>query len=283
MLIVKTKIELKTYLEAGRKQGLSIGFVPTMGALHSGHISLIERAKAENNISLCSIFVNPTQFNDPKDLERYPKTPESDITMLETAGCDVLFMPLAAEMYPSGGTSSPTVDLKTLNQVMEGKNRPGHFQGVIQIVSIFFELVQPDRSYFGQKDFQQLAVVREMVGQLHYSTEIIGCAIIREPDGLAMSSRNVLLPPADRKLAPVISEILFKVKEMASSTSVANLIRYASEKIAATGSMTLEYFEVADATTLLPVTDLSEAASVVACIAVRLGKVRLIDNIILKA
>jgi pantoate--beta-alanine ligase len=282
MVLFKTKAELHQFLKEARNRGQEVGFVPTMGALHPGHISLITRAKSENNLVVCSIFVNPTQFNDPKDLERYPITPEKDSRLLEEAGCDVLFLPNVKEMYPDESTPPPSPDLGSLDKVMEGKLRPGHFQGVVQIVSRLFDAVQPHRAYFGQKDFQQLAIIRQMSAQLGYKTLIIGCPIIREPDGLAMSSRNVLLTPTERKLARAISQTLFLIKELTTLEPVPKLLALVSDKIASVPGMTLEYFEIVNAVSLLPVNEISDAKSVVACIAVKLGSIRLIDNILLK-
>jgi pantoate--beta-alanine ligase len=282
MTTLKTIAELKKFLSPQRQKGGSVGFVPTMGALHAGHISLIERAKSENSTVVCSIFVNPTQFNDPKDLAKYPHTPEKDSRMLEEAGCDVLFLPDVLEMYPNGQAPVRTLDLGNLDRVMEGKHRHGHFQGVIQVVSRLFDIVEPNRSYFGQKDFQQLALIREMTRQLNYPTEIIGCPIIREPDELAMSSRNVLLSPEERILAAGISRTLFKIKELCNKQPVETLLSTALSAIASIPGMSCEYFEIADARTLESVSDLADSESVVACIAVKLGSVRLIDNILLK-
>jgi pantoate--beta-alanine ligase len=281
MITVNTIAELRQHLDGVRQKGPSIGFVPTMGALHQGHVSLLERAKAENQITVCSIFVNPTQFNDPKDLERYPRTPEKDSLLLKEAGCDFLFMPIASEMYPSG-YSQPLIQLGSLDEVMEGRKRPGHFKGVVLIVSLLFDAVQPHKAYFGQKDFQQVAVIREMTRQLHYPIQIIACPIMREPGGLAMSSRNVLLSPEERQNAQGISHILVTTKELSASTPLPELIHWAETEITRIPGMELEYFSIADANTLLPVQTLSDATSVVACIAVKLGKVRLIDNILLK-
>ncbi len=282
MELIKTRSELRIYLNSARKKGSKIGFVPTMGALHPGHISLIERAKSENNIVVCSIFVNPTQFNNPADLERYPKTPEKDQKMLIEAGCDLLFLPNIDEMYPPGDPQTPVLNLGKLDQVMEGKHRPGHFQGVIQIVSRLFDVVEPDRSYFGQKDFQQLAVIREMVRKLGYHVQVIGCPIIRGKNGLAMSSRNILLSPHERERAAGIYVTLLEVKKLSSTTPVKELLDLAVERLASIEGLSCEYFEIADSSTLLSVNSMNDADSVIACVAVWMGKVRLIDNIFLK-
>jgi pantoate--beta-alanine ligase len=282
MRTLQTIPELKSQLADFRRKGQQIGFVPTMGALHPGHISLIERAKAENGIVACSIFVNPTQFNDPKDLERYPRTLEKDSIMLQQAGCDLLFSPEVGEMYPQGMAQKNSINLGMLGKVMEGRQRPGHFEGVIQVVGRLFEILEPNRAYFGQKDFQQVAVIREMIRQTGSSIKIISCPILREPNGLAMSSRNVLLSPAERELASGIYTLLKQVKERAPSTPSSSLLEYAAQFISGIPGMALEYLEIADSQTLLPVKTLQDAPGVVACIAVRLGKVRLIDNIILR-
>jgi pantoate--beta-alanine ligase len=263
-----------------------VGFIPTMGALHRGHIALIERAKAENSITVASIFVNPTQFNNKEDLARYPRTLEKDAIMLEKAGCNVLFAPEVEEMYPLRGQGAEVrdkwedVDLGVLDKVMEGAHRPGHFKGVMQVVSKLFDIIEPHRAYFGQKDFQQLAVIKEMVRQLNYPVEIIACPTIREPDGLAMSSRNMRLTPDERKAAPKIAQVLFKVKEMAGTKSAEELKRFAEEELKKEKSFRLEYFEIADATTMLPAKTTKNA---VACVALHLGSVRLIDNVLLDA
>ncbi|HXC06764.1 MAG TPA: pantoate--beta-alanine ligase, partial [Bacteroidia bacterium] len=279
MITLETIPELRKKLAEYKAAKLQTGFVPTMGALHPGHVSLLKRAREENPVVICSIFVNPTQFNDPQDLERYPRTPEKDMDRLQKAGCDLLFMPSPTEMYPSSAVALAkegykNVNLGSLATVMEASQRPGHFEGVMQIVSKLFDIVDPDRSYFGQKDFQQVAVIRAMVKQLAYRTQIIACPTLREADGLAMSSRNTLLPPEHRKLAPVIYKTLQTVKDMALCQPVQELLSYATAQFAAVPEMTLEYFQISDASTLLPVQSLNDTSSVVACVAVKLGKVR---------
>jgi pantoate--beta-alanine ligase len=238
--------------------------------------------------------VNPTQFNDLSDLEKYPRTLENDSKLLEKVDCDILFAPEATEIYSESElelkrkniedkawTQGKMIDFGTLDKVMEGAHRPGHFNGVAQVVSKLFRIVQPDKAYFGQKDFQQLAIIRSMTRQLALPVEIVACPIVRESDGLAMSSRNVRLTPAERAVAPLISQTLYKVKELQHNSSVTELKKTA-EKILATEPMIQpEYFEIADAETLQPIKEYKEAESAVACIAVRLGNVRLIDNILL--
>jgi pantoate--beta-alanine ligase len=280
MIRVQTPSELKKILIGFRNQGLKIGFVPTMGALHPGHISLITAAKAENDKVICSIFVNPTQFNDPRDLEKYPRNLEKDSSMLNEAACDVLFIPEIKDIYPNGTAKQSEVDLGLLDQVMEGQQRPGHFKGVIQVVSLLFDLVQPDKAYFGQKDFQQVAVIRRMVQVLDYPVQIIACPIIRESDGLAMSSRNVLLTPENRAKAPLISRLLFQVKAMFNSDPLKDLIAMAKTEINKIPGMELEYFEIVDFDTLLPLQHRNPEVQAIACIAVKLGNIRLIDNVL---
>ena len=281
MRTFKNIADLKSFLEKSRKEGRSIGFVPTMGALHAGHISLIERARNDTDLVGCSIFVNPTQFNDRSDLDKYPRTPEADMAMLEKAGCDVVFMPSENEMYPE--PDNRKFDFGELERVMEGAHRPGHFNGVALIVSKLFSAVEPDKAYFGQKDFQQLAIVRRMTKQLDLNIDIIGCPIVREADGLAMSSRNVRLSAKERQEAVLIPQTLFKVKEMAAKNSVKELKAFAEASIASNPDLKLDYFEISDVETLQPVDEIEPGKGAVACIAVKVGPVRLIDNIILNA
>ncbi len=272
---------LLSKLEHLRASGKSIGFVPTMGALHQGHIALVLKAKSENDIVVVSIFVNPTQFNNNNDLLHYPRTVESDRELLENVACDLLFLPDVSEMYPDGLVESlPEIDLRELDDVMEGAHRPGHFLGVIQVVKKLFDAVGPCKAYFGEKDFQQLAVIRKMVKEWSVSVEIIACAIVREEDGLAMSSRNTRLTKEERKVATQISKALFHAKEMWSKCSLEEIKKNATTLINSNPEFKLEYFEIADTTTLKPVSP-GQKKNVVACIAVHLGAVRLIDNIIL--
>jgi pantoate--beta-alanine ligase len=294
MIIFNRVQELQNHLDIVRKQQKSTGFVPTMGALHQGHIALIKKSRSENDLTICSIFVNPTQFNDPRDLEKYPRTLDADATLLEQAGCDILFAPPVTEIYTEtelqlkrnnqedkSWTLGRHVDFGLLDKVMEGAHRPGHFNGVAQVVSKLFRIVQPERAYFGQKDFQQLAIIRSMTRQLELPVEIVSCPIVRESDGLAMSSRNVRLKPPERKVAGLISRTLFLLREMYPEHSVAELKAFAEQQIGTEPLMQLEYIEIADAGTLQPVTDYRQSESAVACIALKLGDVRLIDNILL--
>jgi pantoate--beta-alanine ligase len=294
MIILNTILQTKNFLKTLKDQQNIIGFVPTMGALHNGHISLIEKAKSDCNILVSSIFVNPTQFNDLNDLNNYPRTFEADCHMLESAGCDILFAPEVSEMYSKEElqlkkqniedktwTKGKNVDFGLLEKVMEGAHRPGHFNGVAQVVSKLFRIVEPDKAYFGQKDFQQLAIIRSMVKQLAMPIEIIACPIVREQNGLAMSSRNERLTPEQRQTAALISKTLFEIKQLQHSKTIEELKILAVQQINTEPQFELEYFEIADADTLQPVNDFKKGQKLVACIALKLGKVRLIDNIIL--
>jgi len=284
MLIFKTISETQQYLKAQQREGRTIGFVPTMGALHAGHISLIERAKTENDLTVCSIFVNPTQFNNPDDLKKYPRTLTHDCEMLLTAGCDVVFAPSAEEMYPS--LPQLRMDFGTLETVMEGKFRPGHFNGVGIVLSKLFNIIKPDKAYFGLKDLQQVAVIRRMVQELSFDLEIIPCPTLRETDGLAMSSRNTRLSSEARALAPQIYKALNLAKEkLQSGTSVIEMQAVVNEHFTNNpeferAALRIEYFEAADFDTLLPIeTKIADGKSAL-CIAAFLGGVRLIDNIV---
>jgi pantoate--beta-alanine ligase len=260
-----------------RKSDKTIGFVPTMGALHKGHVSLVQRSKKENDITIASIFVNPTQFNDKDDLKRYPRMPEKDSAMLEAAGCDIVFMPDEKQIYPEPDTR--VFDFGGLEKVMEGKHRPGHFNGVAQVVTRLFDMVKPHRAYFGIKDFQQLAIIRYVVKKLHYPIEIVACPIVRESDGLAMSSRNMLLSADERKTALILSKSLFEAYEMKSTHNPREIVSFVTDKINSTPGIDLEYFEIVNGSTLLPVSAWEGEENITGCIAARVGKIRLIDNI----
>ncbi len=290
----KLKDDIKKYLSEERNKGKTIGFVPTMGALHKGHMSLINKAKEECDVVVSSIFVNPTQFNDLNDLINYPRTPEQDFKMLEEAGCNAVFAPEIQEMYnpqelelkrrgieDKSWANGKSIHFGVLEKVMEGAHRPGHFNGVAQVVSKLFTIIQPHKAYFGQKDFQQLAIIRSLVKQMALPIEIIGCPIMRERNGLAMSSRNERLTETERMHASLISQTLFKVQELKDEKSVAELKTIAELEIKREPSMQLEYFEIADAETLQPLPDAVQAKNAVACIALKLGAVRLIDNVML--
>mgnify|MGYP005871575811 CR=1 FL=1 len=277
MKIVNSIKDLKAYLAEAKQDNKKIGFVPTMGALHNGHLSLVQHCVKNNDVCVVSVFVNPTQFNDKHDLETYPRTLEADCVLLESAGCDYVFAPSVEEMYPEPDTR--TFDLGTVSEVMEGAKRPGHFNGVCQIVSKLFDAVQPDRAYFGEKDFQQLAIIREMVRQMKYPLEIVGCPIVREEDGLALSSRNARLSAEERKNALKISQTLFESRTFGASHTVAETQKFVEDTIAAAPGLRLEYFELVDGNTLQKITDWEETSYAVGCITVFCGEVRLIDNI----
>lgn len=279
MKVVTTIRDLQAELAAARSENRSIGLVPTMGALHAGHASLVKRSVAENSVTVVSIFLNPTQFNDKSDLERYPRTLDADCQLLETCGAQIAFAPSVAEIYPEPDTrhfSYPPTD-----EVMEGARRPGHFNGVCQIVSKLFAWVEPTRAYFGEKDFQQIAVIRRMVSDLGFGLEIVPCPVVREVDGLAMSSRNTLLTPSERVIAPRIYAALKASQEFARSHSVTATIQYVVSRINAVEDLDVEYFSIVDADTLLDVHSWDEAPSVVGCITVYCGSkpIRLIDHI----
>ncbi|MGL4908474.1 MAG: pantoate--beta-alanine ligase [Bacteroidales bacterium] len=273
MKVIHTNAALHECLQ----QQSSIGFVPTMGALHKGHLSLVERSKKENQTTVVSIFVNPTQFNDKGDLARYPRNLNQDIALLEQVGCDLIYAPNEAEVYPQKDTRQ--FDFGLLEQVMEGKHRPGHFNGVAQVVSRLFDLVKPQRAYFGEKDFQQLAIIRAMVQQFNLAVNIIPCPIIREADGLAMSSRNQLLTPSQRKAAARIARTLFAAVDKVCTTNLSELKQFVITEINSEPELQVEYFEVVDALSLQSVQSLDEVCAKQACIAVQAGKIRLIDNV----
>ena len=277
MKLVNTEKELQAEIQH-IADGKAVGFVPTMGALHQGHISLVKQAVSETPVVVVSIFVNPTQFNDPNDLECYPRTLENDMKLLEPTGCSIVFAPNAKEVYPE--PDKRKFNFGKLEEVMEGKHRPGHFNGVAQVVSRLFDIVKPTKAYFGLKDFQQLAIVKNMVKQLQLPVEIVPCAIIREESGLAMSSRNELLTEEQRKNAAVISETLFKAKELKGQKSVQEIADWVTETINKNPFLDVEYFEIVDDEQLQPVNNWDEKSTKVGCVAVFCGKIRLIDNIV---
>ena len=280
-ITAESKAHLAEMLSAYRTAGYRIGFVPTMGALHEGHLSLIRAAREANDIVVVSIFVNPTQFNDPEDYRNYPRTREADKLRLEEAGVDLAFMPDEAEMYPEGRQNLADFDPGYLGQVLEGEKRPGHFEGMATIVKKLLESVKPDYAYFGQKDYQQLLIVRELVSTYQLPVSIVSEPIVRESDGLALSSRNVLLTPEERELAPVIYQTLkycrdqverdFRPEEL-SQEGMDALNRYEA--------FTLEYFTIRNAFTLAPVTSAEKPKAVIILVALGIGKVRLIDNML---
>ncbi len=280
MNILTQKAELKGLLDELRAKGKTIGFVPTMGALHAGHISLIEIAQQQCHIVVCSIFVNPTQFNDKKDLERYPRTIEKDTELLVNAKCDILFYPEVGEMYPE--EDKRTFDFGFLDRTLDGAFRPGHFNGVGQIVSKFFDAVKPHKAFFGEKDFQQVLVIKEMVRQLNYKVEIISCPILREKDGLAMSSRNTLLNELERAAASLIPKIMKEAKmDFESGASIEVIKSSVKVKIEAEPLFKLDYFEIRNTRDLNEFNPSIDKEAVM-LIAVFCGRIRLIDNLVVK-
>ena len=280
MQVFNTKNELISLLDNYRKKGKKIGFVPTMGALHEGHLSLVKESKKNSDITVVSIFVNPTQFNDPEDLKRYPRTLDKDTELLETVGCDVVFAPSVEEIYPE--PDNRKFDFGYLESVMEGAKRPGHFNGVGQVVSRLFDIVRPEKAFFGMKDFQQVAIIKNMVKQLKYDIEIVACPIIREESGLARSSRNTLLDEEHKKNAPHIYATLKKACKMTSQMSVSELKEWIKKEIDHNPCLETEYVEIVDDTTLKVTEEWNEAGTKVICVAVYAGKIRLIDNMVIK-
>jgi pantoate--beta-alanine ligase len=280
MEIFKEIHPLKAFLKGNRTLGNSIGLVPTMGALHKGHISLIETSKQQNNVTVCSIYVNPTQFNNPDDLLKYPRTFDLDLSLLEKAGCDAVFYPNNEEMYPE----KPVVkfDFGELDKVMEGRFRPGHFSGVALVVSKFFNIIQPDNAYFGQKDWQQFAVIQKLVHELKFGLTVHGEPTLRESDGLAMSSRNLRLNETQRKKATVLYAALLSARQdLISGITIEQVKKMVSEKVSSE-DVRLEYFEVADSKNLNLLESVKEEKNrAILCIAAYVGDVRLIDNIFL--
>ena len=277
MKLIQTIQELRTELDALRKEGKTIGLVPTMGALHAGHASLVKRAVAENDVVVVSDFVNPTQFNDNNYLLKYPRTLDADCKLLEECGASFVFAPSVEEIYPEPDTRQ--FSYAPLDTVMEGKFRPGHFNGVCQIVSKLFLIVEPTRAYFGEKDFQQLAIIREMVRKYPFNLEIVGCPIVREADGLALSSRNARLSDEQRIQALQISKTLFASVEYAQTHTLAETKAFVESAISTAEGLRLEYFEIVDGNSLQTVCDWKDGSYIVGCITVFCGEVRLIDNI----
>jgi len=275
--IFTTIKEIQQYLEELRIQGKTTGFVPTLGALHQGHLSLIKQAREGNDVVICSIFVNPTQFTDAADLEKYPRPIADDIQKLEGADCDILFNPPVNEMYADN--EQWHLNIGELEFLLEGKFRPGHYQGVTQVVYKLFNIVKPDKAYFGQKDYQQVLVIRKMVELLNMPVKLVMCPIEREPDGLAMSSRNIHLTADDRKHALILSKALNITKENFNSDHIEKIQEYAIQMISHEPGVQLEYFEIVDGDTLHPAT--KDTQNIVALVAARVGNTRLIDNVII--
>jgi len=277
MIVVHTISDIRQVLNLAQEQRKSIGFVPTMGALHDGHISLVRECKKHCDITVVSIFVNPTQFNNPDDFKHYPRTLENDSEQLRQAGADIVFAPNEKEIYPEPDTR--IFDFGLLDKVMEGEFRPGHFNGVAQVVSRLFAIVQPDKAFFGEKDFQQVAVLREMVAQMGNQPEIIAFPTVRENDGLAMSSRNVRLTENQRKQAPAIYAALLEAKNKVANTSVELLKKWVMDTIHSTSELKVEYVEIVNEKTLQPVSTWNDCEHIRLCVAVFAYPVRLIDNI----
>ena len=263
--------------ELSQLKGKSIGLVPTMGALHRGHLSLMNQSLKDNDITVVSVFVNPTQFNDKNDLEKYPRTLDKDTQLVNSLGVDYVFAPTVEEMYPEPDTR--VFNYAPQDEVMEGIYRPGHFNGMCQIVSKFFSIVQPTRAYFGEKDYQQLVIVKRMVEDLKLDIEVVGCPIVREKDGLALSSRNALLSKEERENALLISKTLFESLKLAANYSLKETLSFVKNTIQQNDNLELQYFEIVDANTLLPLEEWEDSSSIIGCITVFCGAVRLIDNI----
>ena len=279
MKVFEKAAELNQFLALGRANGKSVGFVPTMGALHSGHISLINKAKQGNDVVVASVFVNPTQFNNPDDLKKYPRTIEADKALLEKHGCNVLFFPSVEEIYPEKDTT--VFDLGGLDTLMEGKFRPGHFNGVAMVVKRLFEIVQPNNAYFGEKDFQQLAIIRYMVRAENLPVNIIGCPTLRETSGLAMSSRNMRLTEEEKIEAAAIYKAMIEANENAKTFSPQKVKELFENNINQIPVFKFEYFEIVDAETLLSVNEWNPQRKAVGCVAIWIRDVRLIDNMLI--
>lgn len=281
MDLIKTTQGVRNKVTALRSDGKTIGLVPTMGALHEGHLSLVKKCIADNDVCIVSIFVNPTQFNNKEDLKKYPRNLERDCEYLKSVGVGVIFAPSVDEVYPEPDTRQ--FDFGQLDKVMEGEHRPGHFNGVAQVVSRLFDIVKPDRAYFGEKDFQQLAIIREMVKQLKLDINIVPMPIVREVSGLALSSRNERLTATQKEVAVNISKVLAESKEWMKTSSVEEVIKAVTTTLDSFTELTVEYYEIVDGYTLQSVTDWKDSDYIVGCIAIFCGEVRLIDNIIYKA
>jgi pantoate--beta-alanine ligase len=281
MFLFKKSADLRHFLDLRKKQGQTVGFVPTMGALHQGHASLVRQAAVATDVSVCSIFVNPTQFNEATDLAKYPRTPEKDIALLLESGCTVLFLPDVPEIYPDGQQSTLNIDFGQLDQPMEGAHRPGHFKGMAQVVKRLLDIVQPDQLFMGQKDYQQFAIVQHMISVLQLPVKLVMSATVRETDGLAMSSRNLRLTAEQRAIAPLIFQTLISAKEALLAESPQTVSGAAMKALNVPGIVP-EYFEIVDGKTLHTINKMDEHNVVVACTAVKLGEVRLIDNLVMK-
>lgn len=282
MIILKKAAEIRQWLDNQANKGKNIGFAPTMGALHPGHISLIESSRTQNEVTVSSIFINPTQFNDPKDFEKYPVTLEKDIEMLETSGCDVLFLPSITEMYPQGVKNRMHYELGFLETVFDGQYRPGHFQGVCTVVHRLLEIVQPDNLYLGQKDYQQCMVINKLTALINMSEQIKIkiCPTLREADGLAMSSRNMRLNHEERIIAPLIYQSMILLRDDLQAGNLTEL-KENGKKFLTQAGFKVDYFEVADARSLKTVDEYDGKQKLVCLVAAFLNEVRLIDNMLL--
>jgi len=281
MKVIREINQMRAFVHQAKTQRKSIGFVPTMGALHEGHLSLIRQSKSENDLTICSIFVNPVQFNDSEDLLKYPRNLEADLTMLEELNCELVFHPSADAMYPA---ENPTaISFGYLEEIMEGKFRPGHFKGVGLVVSKLFNIIKPDRAYFGEKDLQQLTIIKIMTASLNFEIEIVPVPTKREADGLAMSSRNQLLTKEERKHAADLFSVLKKAKDkLINNESIKSVESFVEDFFEHKSQVTLEYFEIVNSADLCQVTAINSNQQVSLCIAGYLGKVRLIDNLSLR-
>lgn len=265
-----------------KKKGFKTGFVPTMGALHDGHLSLVRKCKQENDICVSSIFINPTQFNEKKDFDLYPRQVDEDIKKLESAGCDYVFTPDEETIYPGKDYSKIIIDLGYSGSVLEAKQRPGHFDGVVTIVKKLFDLVQPQTVYFGQKDYQQCHVIKKLIEYFNYDIKLVLGETVRESDGLAMSSRNMLLNQDERNLAPVIFETMSMAKKLLKEKSISEVKDWAANTFSTEKLINFEYFEIIDADSLKPINSLNEANRIIICTAMKIGNIRLIDNMFVK-
>jgi pantoate--beta-alanine ligase len=278
--LLKTIDDIKNEILFLRQKRRSIGFVPTMGALHEGHLSLLEKAKMETDVVICSIFVNPIQFNNKEDFVKYPKTLDADLGMLNKVNCDMVFTPSEKEIYPE--PDNFLFNFGAMENVMEGKFRQGHFIGVVRVIKRFFEIIEPDRAYFGEKDFQQYLIIRKFSQQFFPDIEIVPCPIAREADGLAMSSRNMQLSAEERKMATILSCLLKEVKNNINYKPISELKKWVQQEMKKNTSIKLEYFEISDIDTLQPILKKKDKMKYIACIAAYIGQVRLIDNIIIE-
>jgi len=283
MEVFEKIVDLQDHLQNFKDKGAVIGFVPTMGALHDGHLSLVRKARQECDVVVASIFVNPVQFNNKIDLQKYPRSMDEDLKKLTAEECDVAFVPQEAEMLNRTNTDTSKYNFGYIEEVMEGAFRPGHFKGVAYIVEKLFGIVKPDKAFFGEKDYQQLTIIKELVKQTKMPVEIISCPTIRESDGLAMSSRNVLLSSTERQTAKLISQTLFEAKQKVNEMEVASLRTWAINKFQQNPEINLQYFDIVNGDDLQPVNSWNDNNKVVGCIAATVGTTHLIDNLLLNS